>query len=69
MFAKGLIFMKNKERLDVIIVDRGLVKSRERAKALIMEGKVLVNGITVSKAGTQVSGDSEISLKMETSLM
>jgi 23S rRNA (cytidine1920-2'-O)/16S rRNA (cytidine1409-2'-O)-methyltransferase len=63
MFAKGQIFMKNKERLDVIIVDRGLVKSRERAKALIMEGKVVVNGITVSKAGTQVNGDSEISLK------
>ena len=55
--------MKNKERLDVIIVDSGLVKSRERAKALIMEGKVIVNGITVTKAGTLVNRDSEIALK------
>ena len=55
--------MKNKERLDVIIVDSGLVKSRERAKALIMEGKVIVNGITVTKAGTPVNRDSEIALK------
>jgi 23S rRNA (cytidine1920-2'-O)/16S rRNA (cytidine1409-2'-O)-methyltransferase len=55
--------MKNRERLDVIIVDCGLVKSRERAKALIMEGKVIVNGITVSKAGTLISRDSEIALK------
>ncbi len=55
--------MKNKERLDLIIVDNGLVKSRERAKALIMEGKVIVNGITITKAGTLVNRDSEIALK------
>ena len=55
--------MKNKERLDVIIVDSGLIKSRERAKALIMEGKVIVNGITITKAGTLVNRDAEIALK------
>lgn len=55
--------MKNRERLDVIIVDSGLVKSRERAKALIMEGKVIVDNVTVIKAGTLVSRDSEIVLK------
>jgi len=55
--------MKNRERLDVIIVDRGLVKSRERAKALIMEGKVIVDGVTVIKAGTLVNRDSDIVLK------
>jgi len=55
--------MKNKERLDVILVDIGLVKSRERAKALIMEGKVIVNSVTVIKAGTLVKRDSEIVLK------
>jgi 23S rRNA (cytidine1920-2'-O)/16S rRNA (cytidine1409-2'-O)-methyltransferase len=55
--------MKHKERLDVLIVDSGLVKSRERAKALIMEGKVVVDGVTVAKAGTLVSRDSDIVLK------
>jgi len=55
--------MKNKERLDVILVDIGLVKSRERARALIMEGKVIVNSVTVIKAGTVVKRDSEIVLK------
>lgn len=55
--------MKNKERLDIILVDTGLVKSRERAKALIMEGKVIVNTVTVIKAGTMVKRDSEIVLK------
>ena len=61
--ATGQLFMKSRERLDVIIVDSGLVKSRERAKALIMEGKVIVNGVTVIKAGTLVSTESDIVLK------
>ena len=55
--------MKAKDRLDKVLLDRGLVKSRERARALIMEGKVLVAGNTVTKAGTNVPMDSEISLK------
>ncbi|MEW6213865.1 MAG: TlyA family RNA methyltransferase [Nitrospirota bacterium] len=57
--------MPHKERLDKILVSRGLVKSREMAKALIMEGKVLVNGKKITKAGTPVSEASEISLKEE----
>lgn len=55
--------MKIKERLDKIIVDRGLVKSRERAKALIMEGKVFVDGVKTMKAGTVVNSSAEITLK------
>jgi 23S rRNA (cytidine1920-2'-O)/16S rRNA (cytidine1409-2'-O)-methyltransferase len=55
--------MKNRERLDILVVDSGLAKSRERAKALIMEGKVIVNGITVTKAGTLVERDADIVLK------
>lgn len=52
-----------KERLDKILLERGLVESREKAKALILEGKVLVNNIPVTKAGAMVSVDSIIALK------
>ncbi len=46
---------KNKERLDVVLVQQGLAPSRERARALIMEGKVYVGERMVDKPGTQVS--------------
>jgi len=52
-----------KERLDKIIVDRGLVKSRERARALIMEGKVFINDIPVTKAGTLIDTKTDIELR------
>ncbi|KAF0119668.1 MAG: 23S rRNA (cytidine1920-2'-O)/16S rRNA (cytidine1409-2'-O)-methyltransferase, partial [bacterium] len=55
--------VKKKERLDKLLVDRGLAQSRERASALIMEGKVSVNGIRVDKAGTKVLTDSSLKLK------
>ncbi len=57
--------MKNKTRLDKLIVDLGIVKSRERARALIMEGKVYVRGQRVDKAGSMVLPDEEILLKGE----
>ena len=53
----------NKERIDKVLVDRGLVKSRERAKALIMAGNVLVDGQKIDKAGTRINPDSSIILK------
>ena len=54
-----------KERLDKLLVERGLVKSRERAKALIMAGKVLVDGRVVDKAGTLVPEGAVVELKGE----
>lgn len=50
----------NKLRLDRLLVDRGLVESRERGQAIIIAGNVLVNGRKVEKAGSLVPGDAEI---------
>jgi 23S rRNA (cytidine1920-2'-O)/16S rRNA (cytidine1409-2'-O)-methyltransferase len=50
-----------KERLDVIIVNKGYAPSREKAKALIMAGEVFVNGQREDKAGSTFNPD-EISL-------
>ena len=49
-----------KKRLDRIIVDRSLAESREKAQALIMAGKVLVDGQKASKAGQLVSPEARI---------
>ncbi len=57
--------MPSKDRLDKLVVLRGLAKSRELAKAYIMEGKVFVDGKKVTKAGISVSEKAEISLKGE----
>ncbi|GAB4519957.1 MAG: TlyA family rRNA (cytidine-2'-O)-methyltransferase [Haliangiales bacterium] len=52
-----------KERLDTVLVQRGLVGSRERARALILAGKVEVGGMIVSKAGTKIDAEAEIALR------
>lgn len=52
-----------KERLDKLLVQRGLVASRERARALILAGKVVVDDHRVDKAGAQVHVDVELRLK------
>lgn len=54
-----------KLRLDKILLEKGLAPSRERAQALIMEGKVFVNGMPSIKAGAMVAGDAAIELKGE----
>jgi 23S rRNA (cytidine1920-2'-O)/16S rRNA (cytidine1409-2'-O)-methyltransferase len=53
---------KVKTRLDKLLVDRGITPSRERAQALILAGKVLVNEQKIEKAGASVEGDSEVRL-------
>jgi len=55
--------MGQKVRLDKLLLDRGLVRSRERAKALILSGKVWVAGKKIDKAGTQVDIGVPIELK------
>ena len=52
-----------KVRLDVLLKQKQLVESRERARALILSGKVLVNQIPVDKVGAQVDPDSSIVLR------
>ncbi len=51
-----------KLRLDKLLVDRGLAGSRERARALILAGKVLVDEQKIDKSGAQVENDAVIRL-------
>ncbi len=51
-----------KSRIDKLLVERGLAPSRERAQALILAGKVLVNGQKIEKPGTDVESKAELRL-------
>lgn len=54
--------MTEKVRLDKLLFEKGLVESREKAKALILEGSVLVNGTVIDKAGASVNPDAGLSV-------
>jgi 23S rRNA (cytidine1920-2'-O)/16S rRNA (cytidine1409-2'-O)-methyltransferase len=54
-----------KKRLDLVVIEKGLVHSRQRAQALIMAGKVLVNNHIVNKPGTPVYPEDDIVLRGE----
>ncbi len=53
---------RSKERLDVLLVERGLAASRERARALILAGRVLVSEQKITKSGVAVVADAPIRL-------
>ena len=55
--------MVTKERIDKLLVDRGIVQSRERARAMIMAGKVAVEGKRIDKPGVQVNAEARIQLQ------
>ena len=56
-----------KERLDILLVEKGIFPSREKAKSAIMAGEVLVEGERVNKSGQRIKAESNISvIKKET---
>lgn len=52
-----------KQRLDVLLVEKGLAESREKAKAIIMSGNVFVDGVREDKAGT--SFDEKVNIEVK----
>ncbi len=57
--------LKNRSRLDILIVEKGFIKSRQRAKSVIMAGKVLVDNNPVDKPGTFIKNDAKIIVKID----
>lgn len=55
----------SKERLDKLLVQQGLVQSRDRAQALILAGKVVVDDHTIDKVGAKVPVEASLRLKGE----
>ncbi len=54
---------KDRNRLDVLIFERGLAASREKAQAMILAGEVFVNGNAAAKAGQAVANDAAIEIQ------
>ncbi|MBR6696971.1 MAG: TlyA family RNA methyltransferase [Lachnospiraceae bacterium] len=54
-----------KERIDILLVNKGLATSREKAKTLIVEGKVYADGVCIKKASEQINEDAFIEIKGE----
>jgi 23S rRNA (cytidine1920-2'-O)/16S rRNA (cytidine1409-2'-O)-methyltransferase len=62
--VEGLsVEVTQKERIDKLLVEKGMVQSRERARALIMEGKVTVDGEILEKSGTPVKVDATLQIQ------
>jgi 23S rRNA (cytidine1920-2'-O)/16S rRNA (cytidine1409-2'-O)-methyltransferase len=56
---------KDKIRLDLLLVEKGLAESREKAKAMVMAGEVEVNGLRAEKPGHDVPISADISIKAD----
>ncbi|URA10050.1 TlyA family RNA methyltransferase [Thermospira aquatica] len=54
---------KPKQRLDLLLVDKGFYPSRQKAQAAILAGEVLVNDVPITKAGTLIDPDENIRIK------
>jgi 23S rRNA (cytidine1920-2'-O)/16S rRNA (cytidine1409-2'-O)-methyltransferase len=54
--------MADRQRLDILLVERGLAESRQRAAALILAGKVTIDGCKALKAGQRVSAEADVEL-------
>jgi 23S rRNA (cytidine1920-2'-O)/16S rRNA (cytidine1409-2'-O)-methyltransferase len=57
--------VEQKKRLDVLLVERGLIRSRELARRLVMAGTVHVDGHSVVHPGTRVTNDANVHLRAQ----
>ena len=64
--TEGVQMSEAKERLDILLVEKGLFPSREKAQASIMAGQIFIDGLRVDKCGDKVKKNSEIEIKGDT---
>ena len=55
--------MKDKKRLDLLLVERNLAESRSKAQAIILSGEVYVDGIKTDRAGTEFGPEADIEIR------
>ena len=60
---------KDKKRLDLLLVEKKLTATRSRARAEIMAGNVLVNGIKKDKPGEAISSQAKVKFSPHVTLM
>lgn len=63
MTRAGRTSRPRRERLDRLLVERGLAKSRERAQALVLAGVVRIDGRPAGKPGSTISAESQVTLQ------
>ena len=54
-----------RKRIDILLVEKGIAESRQRARAMIMAGKILINDYPVEKPGSQVHASADIVLRSD----